>query len=89
MSAQSSKYHGGNVSPASTFHVPDYTTKKCENKLKKSSNKSITCVLHLIYAFYLKNTKIKYFKLRLKNVPSILHQIGTASFGCLYLTSGI
>jgi len=33
MSVQSSKYHGGNVSPANNFHVPDYTTKKqCENK---------------------------------------------------------
>jgi len=59
MSAQSSKYHYGNVSPANNFHVPDYTTKKqCEKNMKKSSNKSITFVLHFIYAFYLKNVKI-------------------------------
>jgi len=37
MSAQSSKYHDGNVSPASNFHVPDYTTKKqCIKKYEKT-----------------------------------------------------
>jgi len=60
MSAQSSKYHDVDVSPASNFHVPDYTTKidSVEKTMKKSSNKSIKFLLHFIYAFHLKNVKI-------------------------------
>jgi len=59
MSPQSSKYHGGNVSPVSNFHVLDSTAKiTCEKNEEKSSNNNITCVLHFIYAFYLKNVKI-------------------------------
>jgi len=35
MSAQSSKYHDGNVFPVRNFHVPDSTTKKQSEKKKE------------------------------------------------------